>query len=209
MSSPHCYKITYIKGQLEEIEPEQIVIDNGGIGYRIMVPASMIQRLPSIGETVKIHTYMHVREDAMQLFGFLTKADLSMFKLLITVNGIGPRGALGVLSVLSANDLKFAILAGDIKTICSAPGIGKKTAEKTVLELKDKIKLEDAFEEKLQETEQMEENGELQNVRQDATEALVALGYSQTEALKAVRGIDVTPDMDAEQLLKLSLKKLL
>ena len=195
--------ITYIKGQLEEIEPEQIVIDNGGIGYRIMVPASMVQRLPSIGETVKIHTYMHVREDAMQLFGFLTKADLLMFKLLITVNGIGPRGALGVLSVLSANDLKFAILAGDIKTICSAPGIGKKTAEKTVLELKD------TFEEKLQETEQMEENGELQNVRQDATEALVALGYSQTEALKAVRGIDVTPDMDAEQLLKLSLKKLL
>lgn len=152
---------------------------------------------------------MHVREDAIQLFGFLTKADLDMFKLLITVNGIGPRGALGVLSVLSASDLKFAILAGDAKTISSAPGIGKKTAEKTILELKDKVKLEDAFEERLQEAEQKENEDGQQVVRQDATEALVALGYSQTDALKAIRSIEITPDMDAEQLLKLSLKKLL
>ena len=201
--------ITYIKGRLEEVDTEQIVIDRGGIGYRIMVPASLTQRLLNVGTDIKIYTYMHVREDAIQLFGFLTKADLDMFKLLITVNGIGPRGALGVLSVLSASDLKFAILAGDAKTISSAPGIGKKTAEKTILELKDKVKLEDAFEEKLEEAEQKENEDGQQAVRQDATEALVALGYSQTDALKAIRSIEITPDMDAEQLLKLSLKKLL
>lgn len=201
--------ITYIKGRLEEVDTEQIVIDHGGIGYRIMVPASLTQRLSNVGTDIKIYTYMHVREDAIQLFGFLTKADLDMFKLLITVNGIGPRGALGVLSVLSASDLKFAILAGDAKTISSAPGIGKKTAEKTILELKDKVKLEDAFEEKLEEAEQKENEDGQQVVRQDATEALVALGYSQTDALKAIRSIEITPGMDAEQLLKLSLKKLL
>lgn len=201
--------ITYIKGRLEEVDTEQIVIDRGGIGYRIMVPASLTQKLSNVGTDIKIYTYMHVREDAIQLFGFLTKADLDMFKLLITVNGIGPRGALGVLSVLSASDLKFAILAGDAKTISSAPGIGKKTAEKTILELKDKVKLEDAFEEKLEEAEQKENEDGQQAVRQDATEALVALGYSQTDALKAIRSIEITPDMDAEQLLKLSLKKLL
>lgn len=201
--------ITYIKGRLEEVDTEQIVIDRGGIGYRIMVPASLTQRLSNVGTDIKIYTYMHVREDAIQLFGFLTKADLDMFKLLITVNGIGPRGALGVLSVLSASDLKFAILAGDAKTISSAPGIGKKTAEKTILELKDKVKLEDAFEEKLEEAEQKENEDGQQVVRQDATEALVALGYSQTDALKAIRSIEITPGMDAEQLLKLSLKKLL
>lgn len=201
--------ITYIKGRLEEVDTEQIVIDRGGIGYRIMVPASLTQKLSNVGTDIKIYTYMHVREDAIQLFGFLTKADLDMFKLLITVNGIGPRGALGVLSVLSASDLKFAILAGDAKTISSAPGIGKKTAEKTILELKDKVKLEDAFEEKLEEAEQKENEDGQQVVRQDATEALVALGYSQTDALKAIRSIEITPGMDAEQLLKLSLKKLL
>lgn len=199
--------ITYIKGTVEEIGTDCVVLDHHGMGYRILVPGNVPKQLPEQGQEVKLHTYFHVREDAMQLFGFLAKGDLEMFRLLITVSGIGPKGALGILSVLSANDLKFAILAGDVKTISSAPGIGKKTAEKTVLELKDKVKLEDAFEEKLKETEDVD-GRDLQGVRQDAVEALVALGYSQTEALKAVREIDITPDMDAEQVLKLGLKKL-
>lgn len=200
--------ITYVKGTIEEIGTDYVVLDRQGIGYRILVPGNVPNQLPNQGQEVKLHTYFHVREDAMQLFGFLIKSDLEMFRLLITVSGIGPKGALGILSVLSANDLKFAILAGDAKTISSAPGIGKKTAEKTVLELKDKVKLEDAFEEKLKETEETKDK-DLQGVRQDAVEALVALGYSQTEALKAVRGIEITPDMDAEQVLKLGLKKLI
>ena len=143
----------------------------------------------------------------MQLFGFLRKSDLDMFKLLITVSGIGPKGALGVLSVLDANDLKFAILSGDAKTIATAPGIGKKTAEKTVLELKDKVKLEDAFEERLEAMSEKNTDS-LQQVRQDASEALVALGYSQTEALKAIRKVDGAKDMDVETLLKAALKHL-
>lgn len=199
--------ITYVKGTIEEIGIDYVVLDFHGMGYRILVPQNVLNQLPKQGEEVKLHTYFHVKEDSMQLFGFLTKGDLEMFRLLITVSGIGPKGALGILSVLSANDLKFAILAGDAKTISSAPGIGKKTAEKTVLELKDKVKLEDAFEEKLKETEDADIK-DLQGVRQDTVEALVALGYSQTEALKAVREITITPDMDAEQVLKLGLKKL-
>ena len=201
--------IAYLKGIIAEVTPTRLVLEVNHIGYEIFISAREASELPRRGEEVKIYTYFNVREDAMQLFGFQSEDDLEMYKLLLNVNGVGPKAALGILSVLTADDVRVAVLSDDVKTISKAPGIGKKTAEKTVLELKDKIKLEDAFEEKLQETEQMEENGELQNVRQDATEALVALGYSQTEALKAVRGIDVTPDMDAEQLLKLSLKKLL
>ena len=144
----------------------------------------------------------------MQLFGFLEKSDVDMFRLLITVSGIGPKGALGILSVLTSEDLKFAILAGDAKTISSAPGIGKKTAEKTILELKDKVKLEDAFEAKLEKTQKKEQNSN-SLARQEAAEALVALGYNQSEALKAIRKVDMTEDMNTETLLKLALKNIM
>ena len=200
--------ISYVKGTVEEVRQDQIVLDNHGIGYGIMVPSNVSEQI-TVGEREqKIYTYLHVREDAMQLYGFLSKSDLEMFKLLITVSGIGPKGALGVLSVLSANDLKFAILAGDVKTICSAPGIGKKTAEKTILELKDKVTVEEAFEERIaQKTDSDTSNTD--GVKKDAIDALVALGYSQTEALKAINQIEILPDMDAEQILKLGLKNLI
>lgn len=199
--------IAYIKGSLEDVTQGKVVIEQNGMGYEIQVPANLPEQLPSIGSELKLHTYLHVREDAMQLFGFLTKGDLEMFQLLITVSGIGPKGALGILSVLSAEDLRFAILAGDVKAISSAPGIGKKTAEKTVLELRDKVKLEDAFEQKLNNTVQKTANTS-QKAQQEAIEALVALGYSQTEALKAVRKVKITKDMNTETVLKLGLKQL-
>lgn len=199
--------IHYIKGIVEEVGDGYVVLDNGGIGYRLFVPGNIEARLPGIGKETKLYTHFHVREDLMQLFGFLTKEDLEMFRLLISVSGIGPKGAIGVLSVISTQDLKFAILADDAKTIAKAPGIGKKTAEKTVLELKDKVSLEDAFEEKLRETENQEQQEE-QGIRQDAVEALTALGYSQTEAWKAVRAVTITPDMQVEQVLKLGLKNI-
>lgn len=200
--------ISYVKGTVEEVAQDQIVLENHGIGYGIMVPASVSEQVNVGEQNKKIYTYLHVREDAMQLYGFLSKSDLEMFKLLITVSGIGPKGALGVLSVLSANDLKFAILAGDVKTICSAPGIGKKTAEKTILELKDKVTVEDAFEERITQTTDSDKSS-ADGVKKDAIDALVALGYSQTEALKAINQIEILPDMDAEQILKLGLKKLI
>lgn len=200
--------IAYIKGVLEEIKTGAVVIDNNGIGYEISVPDSLLNELPVIGDEMKIYTYLHVREDVMQLFGFLEKSDVDMFRLLITVSGIGPKGALGILSVLSSEDLRFAILAGDVKTISSAPGIGKKTAEKAILELKDKVKLEDTFETKLEKTQKKEQNS-TSLARQEAAEALVALGYNQSEALKAIRKVDMTADMNTETLLKLALKNIM
>ena len=198
--------IAFINGMVAETGKDYVVLEQQGIGYLVYTPAN-VPTMVAEGELIKLHTYLHVREDVMQLFGFLRKSELDMFKLLITVSGIGPKGALGVLSVLDANDLKFAILSGDAKTIATAPGIGKKTAEKTVLELKDKVKLEDAFEERLEAMSEKNTDS-LQQVRQDASEALVALGYSQTEALKAIRKVDGAKDMDVETLLKAALKHL-
>ena len=200
--------IGYVKGILEEADDQCIIVDNHGIGYRIFVPGSVFSGAIPIGQEVKVYTYLNVKEDAMQLYGFATRDDLRVFKLLLGVNGIGPKAGLGILSALSADDLRFAVLADDAAAIAKAPGIGKKTAQKLILELKDKLKLEDAFEKKLaHEQEATNLSGSvLHDGRQEAVEALVALGYSSTEAMKAVRKVtDVSPD-DVEGLLKAALK---
>jgi len=137
--------IGYIKGELAEIKENYIIIEAGNIGYEVFLPVSSISELPARNSTVKVYTYMHVREDALCLYGFLTKDDLEMFKLLITVNGIGPKVALGILSAVTADDLRFSILAQDSRTLAKAPGVGKKTADKIIFELKDKIKAEDVL----------------------------------------------------------------
>ena len=148
-------------------------------------------------------------KEYLQLYGFFSKDDLGMFKLLIGVNGVGPKGALGILSGISADELRFAVLSDDVKTISKAPGIGKKTAQKMILELKDKLKLEDAFEMKLahQQEEAAEGASDLRDSRQEAVEALVALGYSSADALRAVRKVpeDVPAD-DVEAILRAALK---
>lgn len=129
---------------------DSIVVEAAGVGYLIYIPTQYFDMLPDEGEDVKIYTYLCVREDAMILYGFLSKDDLEIFKLLITVSGIGPKGGLAILSTLSADDLRFAILSGDSKAISKAPGIGAKTAQRVILDLKDKLSLEDAFEKKLE-----------------------------------------------------------
>lgn len=202
--------IAYIKGLVAEIMEDRIVLETGNIGYNVFMPMAAVEKTLRTGDEVKIHTYLNVREDAMQLFGFLTRDDLNTFKLLLGVNGIGPKAALGVLSGLSADELRFAVLADDVKTISRAPGIGKKTAQKLILELKDKFSLEDAFEQK---TAHMhgEEAGELSglsDMRKEAVEALTALGYSGADALKAVKKVEITQDMDVETLLKAALKNM-
>jgi len=187
------------------------VIEVGNIGYEVALPASSIMELPPRGSAVKIYTYMHVREDAIGLFGFLTKDDMEMFRLLITVNGIGPRTALGILSAITADELRFAILAEDVKKISKAPGIGNKTASKMILELKDKIKLEDAFEKQLINKETKKSNGNTNRIlglRDEAIQALTVLGYSSSDAFKIVSGIDIEEDMQVEDILKLSLKRM-
>ena len=138
--------ISYIKGKLTEVEDGIIVVENNGIGFNIHVPATVISSFSSIGDEVKVYTYLQIREDAHSLFGFLSRDDLNIFKMLINVNGIGPKGALAILSTISPDDLRFAILSDDAKLISTAPGIGSKTAQKLILELKDKIKLEETFE---------------------------------------------------------------
>jgi len=200
--------LSYIKGELEEILEDTIVVDNQGIGFNIKVPVSVIEELPSIGEEVKIYTYMNVREDEMSLFGFLTRDDLNIFKLLITVNGIGPKVAVGILSNITANDLRFAVLGDDVSTIKALPGIGPKTAQKVIIELKDKLKLEDAFESAFEKNAAKKPVNNIMVVRNDAVEALVALGYSSKDALKAVKNVDDIESKSSEDVLKEALKSL-
>lgn len=197
----------YIKGELAEINTDHIVIEAGGIGYQVFISLQTFDYLPSVGENLKIYTYLYLREDAMILYGFLTKDDLELFKLLISVSGIGPKGGLAILSTLEADDLRFAILSGDAKAISKAPGVGGKTAQRVILELKDKLSLEDAFEAK---TEHVQKNVAAAggSVKNDAVMALTALGYSSTESLKAVSTVEITEDMDVEEVLKAALKHL-
>ena len=129
------------------VEEEKVIVDVGGVGYGIFMPAQSVGRLPQIHNEVKLHTYLHIKEDAMQLYGFLTRDDLKVFKLVIGVSGIGPKGALNILSNLSADDLRFAVLSNDVKAISAAQGIGKKTAvKKLIIELKDKLSMDDVLE---------------------------------------------------------------
>ena len=203
--------ISFIKGKLVHIYENVIIVENNGIGYEIFVPMSVIGNMPLVGSEVMIYTYMHVREDALQLFGFLDKDTLEIFKLLITVSGIGPKGAIGVLGTLSADDIRYAVMAEDAKTIAKAPGIGAKTASKVVIELKDKLKMRDVAENISSEIDGQQsifDDGGSKQAVSDAIEALVALGYSATEAAKAVRKADAGDDVTVEELLKLSLKYL-
>ncbi len=198
----------YIKGILAEITEDAIIVENQGIGYEIAVPGQVFDYLPSVGEEVKIYTYHYVREDAILLYGFLTKEDVRIFKMLIGVSGIGPKGALSILSVLSTDDLRFAILGDDAKAIAKAPGVGAKTAQRVIIELKDKLSLEDAFEQKLANQEQKAELNPAVGVKNEAILALTSLGYSQSEALKVLQGIEISPDDQVEDVLKMALKQM-
>lgn len=199
---------SYIKGELAEIGTESITVEASGIGYCIYISSMAFSYLPSIGEDVKIYTYLYVREDAMILYGFLDKDDLYVFKQLITVSGIGPKGALGILSVLSADDLRFAILSGDAKTISKAPGIGAKTAQRVILDLKDKMSLEEAFEKKIEHNELLANRTLDNQVKNEAVMALTSLGYSSAESLKAVSSINISSEMGVEDVLKSALKNM-
>lgn len=198
--------IRYICGTLAAVGESDIVLDNHGMGYHISIPALLLERLPAIGQEMKIYTYLHVREDAMQLFGFGSLDELEVFGQLITVNGIGPKVALGILGTLTADDLRFAVMADDDKTIAKAPGIGAKTARKLILELKDKLKFMAVTEGDAQGGSAAD--GMFSEAVSDAVEALEALGYPAAEAMKAVRQVEGSADMTTEELLKRSLSYL-
>ena len=199
--------ISYVKGALAEKSGDRIVVEAGPVGLGIYVPLSVLEVLPPLGEEVKIYTYLQVREDDLSLYGFLNRQDLDMFRRLIGVNGIGPKGALGILSALSPDDLRLAILTGDAKAISKAPGVGAETAQRIILDLKDKVSAEEMLA-SVADTEERTSVPLMQEAGREAATALVALGYSNLEASKAVKNVQITEDMDAEAVLRASLKYL-
>ena len=206
--------ISYIRGELCDIEEQKAIVDVNGVGYGIYMPQQALSLLPPMGQQVKIHTYLNIREDAMQLFGFLTKEDLNVFRLLIGVNGIGPKAGLNILSCLSPDELRFAVLSGDAKAISATPGIGKKTAEKLFLWAKG---YDDAFIEDM--LEHAAHGGDSEDLasgtdtasntmQAEAVQALTALGYGSAESLRAVK--KSSPECSSvEDILKEALKFLL
>ncbi len=196
--------IVYVKGILADITAESAVVDVGGIGYEVLMPARHLNQLPPIGADVKIYTYMQVKEDDQKLFGFLDKEDLAVYKKVIAVSGVGPKSALSILSHLSASELHFAVVSGDAKVIAKAQGIGRKTAEKIVLELKDQFDSDDLLAAVGMSGTQVTA-GAPSDEMSEAIEALVALGYSASDALKAVRGIEGAQEMDVEELIRQAL----
>ncbi|MBQ8231686.1 MAG: Holliday junction branch migration protein RuvA [Lachnospiraceae bacterium] len=199
--------IAYIKGIVEDISEDNVVLDVHDIGYNVKISADTAGRLPGAGELVKLYTYTLVKEDTFQLYGFLTRDELELFKLCITVSGIGPKGAQAILSVMDTDSLRFAIMSGDVKAISKAPGIGKRTAERLILELKGKITMEDTSIGK----EIISQGGSVvadTDQKREAVEALVSLGYGQAESLKAVNSIENIDEMDSGTILKAALKKI-
>lgn len=201
--------IAFVRGIIEDIAEDNVVLDVNGIGYNVRISADTASRLPGMGETVKLFTYTSVREDAVWLYGFLNRADLEIFKKCITVSGIGPKGALSILSVMDADTLRYAIVSEDKKAIAKAPGIGARTAERLILELKDKVKIDDEMiGREIAATAAGSGLTADTPQKKEAVEALVALGYSQTEVAKAVNSIPDMESMDAGEILKAALKKM-
>ena len=204
--------ISYIRGTLAEVIEDVIVVETGGVGINIHVPLTVTERLPRIGEEILIYTYLKVAEDSLTLFGFETRRDLDMFRRLISVNGIGPRGALAILSTLAPEDLRMAIIAGDAKSISRAPGIGAKTAQRVILDLREKVTADDlsfnvSAAERAAAAGRGASSGAEKSAAGEAMEALIQLGYSATEAGRAVRAVENAEGMDSEALLKGALRQ--
>ncbi len=197
----------FIKGTLDSVGEDNVVIDCNNVGYQIFVPATVMNMMPAKGTELKLYTYLNVREDAMLLYGFLSEDDKKIFKMLLGVNGIGPKGALAILSALTPDELRFAVLAGDDKAITKAQGIGKKMAQKLIIELKDKLDLAETLELSNKNAKGSVDEATM-DAKNDAISALVALGYGSTESMQAVSSVEISADMNAEDVIKQALKKL-
>ena len=199
----------YITGRIETLTPASVVVEAAGVGYFLNISLQTFSQIGSRTE-VKLYAHFAVREDAQVLYGFFSRQDLKMFNQLLGVTGIGPKAALGILSSLSPDDLRMAIIAEDSKAIAKAPGIGPKTAKRVILDLKDKISMDEVlplqFAGGQTEVAVTAAASGVDGAGKEAIEALVALGYSPTEATKAVRQVTITEDMNSEAVLKASLK---
>ncbi|WP_416198140.1 MAG: Holliday junction branch migration protein RuvA [Sporanaerobacter sp.] len=188
----------YIIGEIVEIREDYLVLDNNGIGYKIYTSKNSLSNLVD-KERVKVYIYFNLREDGIFLYGFLTKEELSMFELLLLVSKIGPKIGIGILSTLSTNEIKLAILNNDVDSLCKAPGIGKKTANRIILELKDRI--DDNI--NIDDTLDFVDNSDID----EAINALVALGYTKKEVDEVLCKIDIK-DLTTEDIIKAVLKRM-
>lgn len=204
--------IAYIKGMITEITANSVVLEtSGGVAYEIFVMASDLQELPENGEELKLYTYFQVREDGTALYGFLRKSELSLFKQLISVSGIGPKMGHSILSAVGEQELRMAIVTEDAVRLSRAPGVGKKTAERLIIELKDKVSVDeviDSFSESHSMTGNAGETAEQKKLRESAVSILVALGYKQKEAFAAASQVMITEDMTEEDVMRLALRQM-
>lgn len=196
----------YIKGVLEHKHNEYIVVEANGVGYMIYTPLSTLEALGAQGQQVKVYTHLHVREDVMNLYGFSSQEELNLFELLISVSGVGPKAALAVLSTVSPSRFGLAVITDDVKTLTKIPGIGNKTAQRIILELKDKLKKEQisSIEQLQKETPLVSEQSRVS----EAISALMVLGYTAVEASRAVSAV-YSEDMELESVIKGALKNLM
>lgn len=202
--------ISYIRGTLADIDESIVVIENNGVGYGMSSSMNTIRQLPAIGSEVKLNTKLIPKEDSLTLYGFYDKEELKMFELLLSVSGIGPKGALAILSNMSVSDIQFAIAGGDAKAFAAAPGVGKKTAERVIIDLKDKVDIIGAFEAKISAdlSGSAGKNANTSTVKEEVLEALVALGYSASNAARALDKMTITEATTTEQLLSDTLKQM-
>ena len=196
--------LAYIKGELTAKLSDYIVIEAGGLGYKIFMPETAIDRLGNIGDMVKVHTYYRVREDDISIFGFNTSEELRMFELLLSVSGVGAKTAVVIISTIEPSNFAFAVISEDISELVKIPGIGKKSAQRIVLELKDKLK-KDAISVDIEKhaSNEIKYNAEIQ----EAISALQVLGYNKKEIEKAFEKINITSE-SVEELIKIGLAKL-
>ncbi|MCR5202761.1 MAG: Holliday junction branch migration protein RuvA [Lachnospiraceae bacterium] len=199
--------IAFLDGKVEYINESTLWFDVNGTGYELNMPKSDLENMV-VGDRLRIYTYLSVREDAMELFGFIGMEALNMFKKLIKVSGVGPKIAIGILSFLPPSELSMAILSNDVKLIAKSPGIGPKTAGKIVLELKDKIDFAEGIENIMPESDENVDKAMVLSVKNDVIEALTELGFSAVDARRAVRNIEINENTTVDRALSEALKEL-
>lgn len=190
----------YINGKIVDKANNYVVIDNGGIGYKIFMSPSVIEKLPDTGENLKVYTYYYVREDNIALYGFLSNEELRMFELLLSVSGIGAKSAIQILSSITPSSFALAVISNDVSKIVKIPGIGNKTAGRIILELKDKLKTEQT----INQNEKITKVIDLEEKDTEAITALQVLGYTRKEISKVLEKID-TQNLTVEEIIKKAL----
>lgn len=198
--------ISFIRGELTNVEANGIVIDHQGLGFFVMTPTTVLEHLPPLQSQVQVYTYLYIKEGVMDLYGFATRQERNLFQTLIGINGIGPKAAIAILSTLSVEQLQYTVLSDDVKTITKTPGIGTKGAQRLIIELKDKLQLEEELEATFG-GEELKDSSHL--TKNNVAMALVSLGYSNAEALRAISKVKNADELIEETLLKEALKKIM